>query len=66
MVGRCQRSGRCDTLRSWALMAAVRFCTPASFTGLVGIKAQFAWVPVFPTSATPTLAHVDGLMADSA
>ncbi|WP_237140720.1 amidase [Pseudomonas silesiensis] len=35
--------------------------TPASFTGLVGIKAQFARVPVFPTSATPTLAHVGPL-----
>jgi aspartyl-tRNA(Asn)/glutamyl-tRNA(Gln) amidotransferase subunit A len=31
---------------------------PASFTGLVGIKAQFGRVPVFPASATPTLAHV--------
>lgn len=31
---------------------------PASFTGLVGIKAQFGRVPVFPPSATPTLAHV--------
>lgn len=35
--------------------------TPASFTGLVGVKAQFARVPVFPTSATPTLAHVGPL-----
>jgi aspartyl-tRNA(Asn)/glutamyl-tRNA(Gln) amidotransferase subunit A len=31
---------------------------PAGFTGLVGIKAQFGRVPVFPASATPTLAHV--------
>lgn len=31
---------------------------PASFTGLVGIKAQFGRVPVFPASATATLAHV--------
>lgn len=31
---------------------------PASFTGLVGIKAQFGRVPVWPASATPTLAHV--------
>lgn len=31
---------------------------PASFCGLFGIKAQFGRVPVFPTSATPTLGHV--------
>ena len=31
---------------------------PASLTGLFGIKAQFGRVPVYPTSATPTLAHV--------
>ena len=31
---------------------------PASFCGLFGIKAQFGRVPVWPTSATPTLAHV--------
>jgi aspartyl-tRNA(Asn)/glutamyl-tRNA(Gln) amidotransferase subunit A len=31
---------------------------PASFSGLVGMKANFARVPVWPTSATPTLAHV--------
>jgi len=31
---------------------------PASFCGLAGIKAQFGRVPVWPTSATPTLAHV--------
>lgn len=32
--------------------------SPAAFTGLVGIKAQFGRVPVWPPSATPTLAHV--------
>ncbi|WP_424767554.1 amidase [Paenibacillus sp. sgz302251] len=31
---------------------------PASLCGLFGIKAQFGRVPVYPTSATPTLAHV--------
>jgi aspartyl-tRNA(Asn)/glutamyl-tRNA(Gln) amidotransferase subunit A len=31
---------------------------PAAFTGLFGIKAQFARVPLFPPSAAPTLAHV--------
>ena len=31
---------------------------PCSFTGLFGIKAQFGRVPIFPVSATPTLAHV--------
>ena len=31
---------------------------PCCFTGLAGIKAQFGRVPVWPTSATPTLAHV--------
>lgn len=34
---------------------------PASLTGIFGIKAQFARVPVYPTSATPTLAHVGPL-----
>lgn len=34
---------------------------PAALTGLFGIKAQFARVPVYPTSATPTLAHVGPL-----
>ena len=29
-----------------------------SLTGLVGIKANFARIPVWPASATPTLAHV--------
>lgn len=31
---------------------------PSAFCGLFAIKAQFGRVPVFPTSATPTLAHV--------
>ena len=31
---------------------------PSFFTGLFAIKAQFSRVPIFPTSATPTLAHV--------
>ena len=31
---------------------------PAHFSGLFAIKAQFGRVPVYPTSATPTLAHV--------
>jgi Asp-tRNA(Asn)/Glu-tRNA(Gln) amidotransferase A subunit family amidase len=31
---------------------------PASLCGVFGIKAQFGRVPVFPTSATPTLSHV--------
>ena len=31
---------------------------PCGFTGLVGIKAQFGRVPIYPASATPTLAHV--------
>jgi aspartyl-tRNA(Asn)/glutamyl-tRNA(Gln) amidotransferase subunit A len=31
---------------------------PCCFTGLTGIKAHFGRVPVWPTSATPTLAHV--------
>ena len=42
---------------------------PASLTGLFGMKAQFARVPVYPTSATPTLAHVGPLarsVADAA
>lgn len=34
---------------------------PSAFTGLFGIKAHFGRVPVFPTSATPTLAHVGPL-----
>jgi len=31
---------------------------PCCLTGLAGIKGQFGRVPVWPTSATPTLAHV--------
>lgn len=31
---------------------------PSALTGTVGIKAQFGRVPVYPASATPTLAHV--------
>lgn len=31
---------------------------PAALTGLVGLKATFGRVPVYPASATPTLAHV--------
>jgi aspartyl-tRNA(Asn)/glutamyl-tRNA(Gln) amidotransferase subunit A len=31
---------------------------PCAFTGLARIKGQFGRVPVWPTSATPTLAHV--------
>lgn len=34
---------------------------PASFTGLAGIKGQFGRVAIWPTSATPTLAHVGPL-----
>ncbi|MEM9197587.1 MAG: amidase [Pseudomonadota bacterium] len=34
---------------------------PAALTGLFGIKGQFGRVPVYPTSATPTLAHVGPL-----
>lgn len=34
---------------------------PAAFSGLAGIKGQFGRVPVWPTSATPTLAHVGPL-----
>lgn len=34
---------------------------PSALCGLFGIKAQFGRVPVFPTSATPTLAHVGPL-----
>ena len=31
---------------------------PSSLCGVFGIKAQYGRVPVFPTSATPTLGHV--------
>jgi len=34
---------------------------PAALTGLFGLKGQFGRVPVFPTSATPTLAHIGPL-----
>lgn len=34
---------------------------PAHFSGLFAIKAQFGRVPVYPVSATPTLAHVGPL-----
>lgn len=34
---------------------------PASLTGLFAIKGQFGRVPVYPTSATPTLGHVGPL-----
>lgn len=34
---------------------------PASLCGVFGIKAQFGRVPVFPTSATPSLGHVGPL-----
>ncbi|MDE0113178.1 MAG: amidase family protein [Albidovulum sp.] len=34
---------------------------PCSLTGLFGIKANFGRVPVFPVSATPTLAHVGAI-----
>jgi aspartyl-tRNA(Asn)/glutamyl-tRNA(Gln) amidotransferase subunit A len=34
---------------------------PSAFCGLFGTKAQFGRVPVYPTSATPTLGHVGPL-----
>ncbi|MDQ0221406.1 amidase [Peribacillus cavernae] len=34
---------------------------PSSYCGLFGIKAQFGRVPIYPVSATPTLAHVGPL-----
>lgn len=37
---------------------------PAAFTGLVGFKAHAGRVPVWPVSATPTLAHVGALTRD--
>jgi aspartyl-tRNA(Asn)/glutamyl-tRNA(Gln) amidotransferase subunit A len=39
---------------------------PAALTGLYGFKSQFGRVPVFPTSATPTLAHVGPLTRTAA
>ncbi|MCG5234094.1 amidase family protein [Xanthobacter oligotrophicus] len=42
---------------------------PCAFSGLSGLKGQFGRVPVWPTSATPTLAHVGPIarsMADAA
>jgi aspartyl-tRNA(Asn)/glutamyl-tRNA(Gln) amidotransferase subunit A len=37
---------------------------PAALTGLVGFKATFGRVPVYPVSATPTLGHVGVLARD--
>ncbi len=34
---------------------------PASLSGLFGIKAQFARVPVYPNTAVPTLSHIGPL-----
>jgi Asp-tRNA(Asn)/Glu-tRNA(Gln) amidotransferase A subunit family amidase len=34
---------------------------PAALCGLVGVKAQYGRVPVFPASATPSLGHVGAL-----
>lgn len=34
---------------------------PGSMTGLAGLKGHFGRVPIWPTSATPTLAHVGAL-----
>lgn len=34
---------------------------PCAFTGLAGLKGHFGRVPVWPVSATPTLAHVGPL-----
>ncbi|WP_454917919.1 amidase [Xanthobacter sediminis] len=42
---------------------------PCAFSGLSGLKGQFGRVPVWPVSATPTLAHVGPIarsMADAA
>lgn len=37
---------------------------PCAFSGLAGLKGQFGRVPVWPTSATPTLAHVGPIARD--
>ncbi|WP_374663214.1 amidase [Ramlibacter sp.] len=37
---------------------------PASFCGLVGFKASFGRVPVWPASATPSVAHVAPIARD--
>lgn len=37
---------------------------PCALTGLAGIKPQFGRVPIFPASATPTLAHVGPVARD--
>ena len=37
---------------------------PAAMTGLIGVKAQFGRVPVFPVAATPTLAHISPIGRD--
>jgi len=34
---------------------------PAALCGLVGVKAQYGRVPVFPAGATPSLAHVGSI-----
>lgn len=34
---------------------------PAALCGLVGVKAQYGRVPVFPASATPSLGHVGAI-----
>lgn len=39
---------------------------PSSFCGLVGIKGSFGRVPVWPPSATPSLAHVGPLATNVA
>ncbi|MEH6727486.1 MAG: amidase family protein [Hyphomicrobiales bacterium] len=39
--------------------------SPCAFTGLTGIKANFGRVPVWPASATPTLAHVGPIARDT-
>ncbi|MDR6951216.1 aspartyl-tRNA(Asn)/glutamyl-tRNA(Gln) amidotransferase subunit A [Ancylobacter sp. 3268] len=39
---------------------------PCAFSGLAGLKGQFGRVPVWPVSATPTLAHVGPIARDIA